>query len=213
MNCKLVGGQKEEGIIVGNLYDKYGSSNPIIKWLMGGFESALSEFVAKASPGSIHEVGCGEGYWVTRWKKQGLSARGSDFSQKCIELARENATRQELPTSLFEQCNIYDLDADRHSADLVVCSEVLEHLEDPEAGLQALQRIVRQHIILSVPREPIWCLMNLARGKYVTKGGNTPGHINHWSKKSFLDLVSKYFDIVETRCPLPWTIVRCTSHC
>lgn len=209
MNVRISGGAKENGIVVGNAYDKYGSRNPIVRWMMGGFESALSEFVAKASPTAIHEIGCGEGYWVLRWTEQGMIARGCDFSTHVIKLARENAAGRGLLPSLFEARSIYDLEADRDGAELVVCCEVLEHLEHPDAGLQALQRVVGQHLIVSVPREPLWRALNLARGKYIADWGNTPGHIQHWSKGNFIRLVSKYFEVLEVKSPLPWTMLLC----
>lgn len=209
MSIKIAGGAKENGVVIGNSYDKYGSTNPIVKWMMKGFESTLSDFVSKAAPESIHEIGCGEGYWVLRWNEQGLSAKGCDFSKDVIKIARENAINRGLPTSLFESRSIYDLDAVQDSVDLVVCCEVLEHLENPEAGLQALQRVTKQHLIVSVPQEPLWCALNLARGKYIKHWGNTPGHIQHWSESAFVQLVSKYFEIVEIRSPLPWTMLLC----
>jgi len=206
---RIAGGTKENGIVVGNTYDKYGSRNPIVKLMMAGFESALSELVVKASPTAIHEIGCGEGYWVLRWTEQGMAARGCDFSTHVIELARENAAGRCLSLSLFEARSIYDLEAGGDSADLVVCCEVLEHLEHPEAGLQALQRVVGRHLIVSVPREPLWGALNLARGKYISDWGNTPGHIQHWSKGGFICLVSKYFEVIEVKSPMPWTMLLC----
>lgn len=209
MSIKIAGGAKENGIVIGNAYDKYGSRNPIVKWMMNGFESALSYFVTKAAPQSIHEIGCGEGYWVLAWNEQGLAARGCDFSKNVIDLARENSIARGLSPSIFEPRSIYDLDANHDSADLVVCCEVLEHLENPEAALEALQRVAKQYLIISVPQEPLWCALNLARGKYITRLGNTPGHIQHWSKRGFIQMVSQYFEIVETKSPLPWTMLLC----
>lgn len=206
---RISGGLKEDGIVVGNAYDKYNSKNPIVRKIMAGFDNSLSELVAKAQPTSIHEVGCGEGFWVMRWREQGLNARGSDFSTQAIDIARANATERNLPSSVFEARSIYDIERGRDSADLVVCCEVMEHLEHPEQGLQALQRIVGRHLILSVPREPIWCALNLARGKYIGDFGNTPGHIQHWSQKGFISLVSRYFDVLEVKSPLPWTMLLC----
>jgi 2-polyprenyl-3-methyl-5-hydroxy-6-metoxy-1,4-benzoquinol methylase len=212
MSVKISGGLKENGIVVGNAYDKYGSRNPVVRWMMNGFESALSDLVARAAPDAIHEIGCGEGYWVLRWNEQGITARGCDFSTQVIELARENATRREFSSSLFEARSIYNLESGRDSADLVVCCEVLEHLENPEAALKALQRVVGRYLIVSVPREPLWCTLNLARGKYLAQWGNTPGHIQHWSKGKFISLVSKYFDVIEVRSPLPWTMLLCAPR-
>jgi 2-polyprenyl-3-methyl-5-hydroxy-6-metoxy-1,4-benzoquinol methylase len=212
MSIKIAGGAKEDGISIGNTYDKYGSRNPIVKWMMNGFSNALSDLAVKTKPESIHEIGCGEGYWVLRWNEQGLTARGCDFSKNVIEIARENAINRRLPTSLFNSRSIYDLDAEQDSADLVVCCEVLEHLENPEAGLQALQRVTRRNLIVSVPQEPLWCALNLARGKYIAHWGNTPGHIQHWSKRGFIKLVSNYFEVIETRSPLPWTMLLCQPY-
>jgi 2-polyprenyl-3-methyl-5-hydroxy-6-metoxy-1,4-benzoquinol methylase len=209
MKIKISGGAEENGIVTGNAYDKYGSKNPIVKWMMQGFESSLSNFVSKAGPQSIHEIGCGEGYWVLKWTEQGLNARGCDFSKTVIEIARENAAGRGWSPSIFESRSIYDLAAAKDSADLLVCCEVLEHLEDPEAGLRALQSLTSKHLIVSVPREPLWCALNLARGKYITQLGNTPGHLQHWSKQSFIRLVSRYFEIVDTSSPLPWTMLLC----
>ena len=208
-SVEVAGGATENGMVIGNTYDKYGSRNPVVQRLMRGFESALADFVAASAPQSIHEIGCGEGHWVLRWNETGLRARGCDFSGKIIDIARANAGRRGLPATLFEARSIYDLDARHDGADLVVCCEVLEHLQHPAKALEALGRVVGRHLIVSVPREPLWRALNLARGKYVRRLGNTPGHLQHWSSAGFIHLVSEYFDIVEVRNPLPWTMLLC----
>jgi hypothetical protein len=85
----------------------------------------------------------------------------------------------------------------------------MEHLEQPQRALQALQRITTSDLILSVPREPLWRVLNLARGKYVPALGNTPGHLQHWSRRGFISLASRFFDVVEVVSPLPWTMLHC----
>ena len=209
---KISGGLKEDGIVVGNAYDKYGARNPIVQWIMQGFDHALNELVTLSAPRSIHEVGCGEGYWVLRWLNDGIEARGSDFSEKVIGIARANAMATPAAQARFRQCSIYDLQAGRDSADLLVCCEVLEHLEDPEAGLRALARVASGDVILSVPREPIWRILNMARGRYLASLGNTPGHIQHWSRGRFIALVERHFEVVEVRTPLPWTMLLCRAR-
>mgnify|MGYP001222751036 CR=1 FL=1 len=208
---KIAGGITERGVIAGNTYDKYGSHNPVVRWVMRGFELALDELIGKVNPRSIHEVGCGEGYWVLRWSERGILVRGSDFSSKVIELAQANAMDRGLSRHLFRTCSIYDLKPEQDAAELVVCCEVLEHLERPEDGLMALQTIARPYLITSVPREPLWSVLNMARGKYLTDFGNTPGHIQRWSRRAFIRLVSHYFDVLEVRTPLPWTMLLCRS--
>src|ERR1041384_7752783 len=59
-----------EGTVTGNTYDKYGSTNPVVKKLMAGFESTLAELFAKAAPQSLLDVGCGEGVLTHQWATQ-----------------------------------------------------------------------------------------------------------------------------------------------
>lgn len=206
---KISEGLHENGVIIGNNFDKYNSKNPIVRWIMKCFDNALSSLITQVTPRSIHEVGCGEGYWVLNWNQQGIKARGSDFSEQVVKLARENAKNCDLSPNIFSVRSIYDIGPEKDSADLIVCCEVLEHLEDPVAGLKALQRVATDYVILSVPHEPIWRILNLIRGKYFTSFGNTPGHIQHWSKKAFVVFISSYFDIIEIKSPMPWTMILC----
>jgi len=171
--------------------------------------NAIDDLVKKAAPKSIHEIGCGEGYWVLHWNQQGIDARGSDFSQQVIDLARKNAEQKGFPAEKFYVKSIYDINPEQDSADLVVCCEVLEHLERPNEALGALRKIVNNSLILSVPKEPLWRFLNMLRGKYLLKYGNTPGHIQQWSKSGFIQLVSRHFEIVEVKTPFPWTMVLC----
>ena len=204
---KISRGLKEDGVVAGNNFDKYGSKNPIVKKIMRGFDESLYSLVESVSPSTIHEVGCGEGFWVINWLRKGITVHGSDFSSYIIDIAKENACAAGEDPSVFSVKSIYDLDENTDKAELIICCEVLEHLDNPRAGLEALRRITSSHIILSVPREPLWCGLNLARGKYITNLGNTPGHIQHWTKKMFLILVSNYFSIIDIRSPIPWTMV------
>ncbi|HEY4093124.1 MAG TPA: class I SAM-dependent methyltransferase [Luteibacter sp.] len=208
MGHKVAGGVvDEQGLVIGNTYDKYGSRNFVVKQLMAGFHDALDDLVGAANPSAIYEVGCGEGYWIAQWWSRGLAASGCDISPEVVALARENTAAMGLSPDTFEVRSIYDVRGSRAAGELVVCCEVLEHIDDPERGLRALRDIASGYIILSVPREPLWRVLNMVRGKYVTKLGNTPGHIQHWSSGSFRKLVEQYFDVIEVRAPLPWTMV------
>ena len=62
-------------------------------------------------------------------------------------------------------------------------------------------------LLVSVPREPLWRALNMARGAYLKDLGNTPGHLNHWSKRGFVQLLSRYGNVVEARSPFPWTML------
>jgi len=92
--------------------------------------------------------------------------------------------------------------------DVATAIEVLEHVPDPEHAVAEMARCARGgHVLVSVPREPLWRGLNMARGAYWRDLGNTPGHVNHWSKRSFTDLLSRHGEVVEARSPFPWTML------
>ena len=209
---KISGGRSEQGVVFGNTFDKYGSRNPIVRRMMRGFTRRLEGYVDRAAPASIHEVGCGEGYWGLRWARRGVPYRGTDVSAGAIEYARANADGGGLDPRVFSVRSVYDLSPDTDRADLVVCCEVLEHLEDPRAALARLTSAADRHLILSVPREPLWRALNVLRGAYLSDFGNTPGHVQHWSRRAFVRFVSAAaaaFEVVDQCAPLPWTLLLC----
>jgi SAM-dependent methyltransferase len=196
------------GIEGGNLYDKYGTTNPIERRLVGGFLGSVLELAARSGARDAHEIGCGEAELTIRLAAAGMAIRGSDVSADAIDEARVRvaASGESVP---LEIKGVADLDPVADSAELIVCCEVMEHLADPDAALGALADLARPWLLASVPREPIWRALNLARGKYLSRAGNTPGHLNHWSKRAFLRFLGTRFDVVEVRTPLPWTMALC----
>jgi hypothetical protein len=70
-----------------------------------------------------------------------------------------------------------------------------------------MARVARRHLLVSVPREPLWRALNMARGAYLREFGNTPGHLNHWSRRSFEALLGRYGQVQEARSPFPWTML------
>ena len=197
--------QTEGGILIGNQLDKDQVTNPVARKMVAGFDADLATLVQAARPASIHEVGCGEGRLSRRLHAlTGRSIRASDFSQ---ELITENTARNDAGV-LYVARSVYELQPAEDRADLIVCCEVLEHVERPADALETLRGLGAAHYILSVPREPLWRMLNLARGKYPGALGNTPGHLNHWSRRGFVHFLAQGGFRVE-RCllPLPWTMV------
>jgi 2-polyprenyl-3-methyl-5-hydroxy-6-metoxy-1,4-benzoquinol methylase len=192
----------------GNVYDKYGTSNPVARRLMAGFMSQLDELVERTGATEAHEVGCGEGELAIRLAKRGIRMRGTDAFPQVLEEARRRAGAAGVEID-FEATPVEELDPEPHGAELIVCCEVLEHLDDPDRALDVLAGLARPWLIASVPREPLWRALNLARLSYVGDLGNTPGHLNHWSKRDFVRFLTRRFEVTEVRSPTPWSMVLC----
>jgi ubiquinone/menaquinone biosynthesis C-methylase UbiE len=190
-------------IPTGNTYDKYASTNPVERLLMAGFFAALDAALPADPPATVLEVGVGEGEVSARVRERWPDATvvGADLPDD--ELAA--AWRQRGMTGLF--ADIARLPFPAKTFDLVLAIEVLEHVPDPDAALAELARLARGHLVLSVPREPIWRVANMARGKYLGALGNTPGHIQHWSRRGFVAQVGAHVDVVTVRTPFPWTMI------
>jgi 2-polyprenyl-3-methyl-5-hydroxy-6-metoxy-1,4-benzoquinol methylase len=194
------------GVITGNTYDKYGSSNPLVRRMMSGFERSLDELLDLAAPRSLLDVGCGEGVLVHRWARRLGEGRlvGIDLEEDSIQAGWQQHQAPNLEYRVMRAENLPFADAEFELASAI---EVLEHVPDPQHTLSEMARCAGRHLLVSVPREPLWRMLNMARGAYWPALGNTPGHLNHWSKRSFIELLSRQGEVVEVRSPFPWTML------
>ena len=196
----------DDGIVTGNTYDKYGSTNPLVRRMMDGFEGALDELLAAAEPRSLLDVGCGEGVLVHKWAQRLGEARvvGIDLEERSIQAGW---AQRKAPNLEYRVMRAENLPFSGNEFDVVTAIEVLEHVPDPEHTLAEMARCAERRLLVSVPREPLWRMLNMARGAYWSDLGNTPGHLNHWSKRSFAQLLSRYGEVAEARSPFPWTML------
>ncbi len=183
---------------------KYSKAGTIGSKLIHNFYKKVDDLLSNVQINKALEVGCGHGY-STHYLTKSLGSdciEASEFDESMIPDAKARN-----PELRITQESIYELKREDNSFDLVLALEVLEHLESPQIALKELKRVTSRYCIVSVPREPLWRFLNMARGKYLGAFGNTTGHINHWSKKDFIHLVSRYFNIIAVVNPLPWTIL------
>lgn len=191
--------------VVGNFEDKYASRNPIARRLVAGFLDAVTELYVRAGPRgkTVLEVGCGEGKLATHLIRHAPTP--ARYLATDVSL---DAIRGELdPPIETAIASAYELPFASASFDVVVCCEVLEHLDQPARGLAEVARVARERVLISTPWEPVWRAMNVARGKYLRELGNTPGHVQHFSRAALERLAATRLDIHEVRRPLPWTVI------
>jgi len=195
-----------EGTVTGNTYDKYGSTNPVVRRLMAAFERALDELFSEADPASLLDVGCGEAVLTHEWAKRLGDRRvvGIDLDDPLLHAEWE---KRQAPNLTYQVMKAENLPFADDEFDVASAIEVLEHVPDPEHTVAEMARVASGWLLVSVPREPLWRGLNIARGAYVKDLGNTPGHLNHWSKRSFVKLLSQHGDVVQARSPFPWTML------
>lgn len=183
---------------------KHTNNNPVQKLLVNNFYKILVSLAKKTNPETILDAGCGEGFSINQLtiNKVGKKLEGVDDSEIALSLGKKL-----FPYLHFKKGNVYNLPYKNNSFDLVVCTEVLEHLNNPRKALTEAMRVSKKYVIVSVPNEPFFMLANFLRGKNIAHLGNDPGHINHWSFLSFRKLLNvKGLKIKNIKYPFPWII-------
>ena len=190
----------------GNI-EKYESKNSLKRKMVNNFHhkmlTIIKDIMDKDTP-HILDAGCGEGFFTTKVQEALPSADivGCDGAQEALDIAQKMC-----PNIHFEIANLYELPYADHSFDLVICSEVLEHLQDPSVALKELCRVGKK-VLITVPHEPWFRLGNLLALHNVTRLGDPIDHINHWTFKGF----EKFISSRVSQTPLafdksfPWSI-------
>ncbi len=184
-------------------FSKYSTTHIVEQALVRGFLRTFDDAVPDIEPRTVLEVGVGEGMIAQRVRDRFPEALVVVLDLPDPQLA--NAWRNRGLRGVFADAS--HLPFRHRSVDLVVGIEVLEHLVDPFQALSEMARVCRSHAVLSVPLEPLWRVGNMLRGRYWARLGNTPDHLQHWTRRRFRSFVSLRFRIERMLRPFPWTLV------
>jgi 2-polyprenyl-3-methyl-5-hydroxy-6-metoxy-1,4-benzoquinol methylase len=186
---------------------KYQNRNPVHRKLIQRFVQTLHGLFIEANPiESVLEIGVGEGFLSGY-----LSEKFPEKRFTGIDLREEDVMRLRrlFPAIRARAASVYELEAavgKDAPFDLILCCEVLEHLEDPARALDQMLALRPRRLLLSVPHEPFFMLSNLLRGKNVTRFGNDVEHINHWGTGSFRKLLETRLSILQLTTSYPWIL-------
>jgi ubiquinone/menaquinone biosynthesis C-methylase UbiE len=171
--------------------------------LVARFRDAVVARVATGGPDSVLEVGCGQGWLLARIAETlpDTALHGLDVRADAIEYAARLVPEASLTVGDGASLPYPD-----RSFAVVVCSQVIEHVEDPVRVLAEIRRVGKGHAVISVPHEPWFWAANLARGKYLPTLGNCPGHIHHYTSRSLARLLRTQFSSAEVSTSFPWLV-------
>lgn len=183
---------------------KYRSKNPLQRELIRRFVAKVHALFLEAGPvESVLEVGVGEGF-LSGYLSEKLPEKaftGVDVREE--DLAR---LRRKFPRISTERADIYEVGKLPGRYDLVICAEVLEHVDDPDRALAALVSLRPKHLLLTVPHEPWFLLSNLLRGKNLSRLGNDPEHLQLFTSGRFRALLERHLTLERTTKSYPWLL-------
>jgi ubiquinone/menaquinone biosynthesis C-methylase UbiE len=199
-------------LVAGNVFEKYKTTNPVYRYLVDRFIGGVAGIVRKRSPQRVLDVGCADGELASRVLFSGTVGRDDSYVGMDLSDEQVATAQSRFPGRTFVCGNACEIPYADKSFDMVMALEVLEHLDEPEKAMREITRVARNVVVVSVPWEPLWRVLNLCRLKYVLALGNTPGHKQHFSRTGIRNLVGRFCDIETDLRPIPWTILAGTPR-
>ena len=198
-------------VVIGNHTQKYTAKNPAIRWLTARWVDRLRgllDQIAADSAGAgtrALEVGCGEGVIA-----QELTTRWPSVTALDLPDAGLRAHWRDRPGPGYLHADAHRLPFSDHQFDVVVAAEVLEHLPDPERGLAEIARVGRGTCCSRSPASRSSAAATCSPAGTSATWATRPGHLNHWSTRSFVRFVSTVAEVRAVTKPFPWTVVWAT---
>lgn len=168
-------------------------SNNLRKWEYGNglYQRALHRYLDSfgaqllgTGARNVLDAGCGEGFVHRGMLSRGYrgSWTGVDVSAGAVDFARAAS-----PEAAWRVGDLRALPDATGAFDLVLCSQVLEHVPEPERVRDELARVSAKWLLISVPLEPLFrriCALTIKLGV-----GEDPGHVNFWTPDAFRDFL------------------------
>lgn len=155
-----------------NPYDKHLGYRSVLLDAGPRFYMRTRHMLKYFPPSSEHiiDIGCGDGFFLELMAKKGFIADGIDGSAEAVKLCKE---RLGASAGIIECCFIDEFKPDK-SYDLLLCGEVLEHIEDDESFIMQINRLaaINGILIVTVPLD-----MNLW-----SKADENAGHFRRYTK-------------------------------
>jgi ubiquinone/menaquinone biosynthesis C-methylase UbiE len=194
----------DSSVITGNYFNKHETNNVLYRFLVNGYKKKLQALMKDLPVKNGLEIGSGEGFIIDyiREVRPEIRLVGSDISPALVQGSAKS--QPYAAWNVFQGENLPFKDS---SFDLVLACEVMEHLHAPSEVFAEIKRVARRYVLISVPQEPVWRVLNMMRMKYLRDFGNTPGHYQHWSVSGIEREVEKYLRIERVETAFPWTFV------
>jgi len=203
-----------------DINEYYERSSVFIRRIEASRLRTIARMIQACAADRILEVGCGGGHVLRLFPQSDLT--GVDVSERMLDKARENLRgfRVELLKGELSHFNLPEQGFDR-----IICSEVLEHVADPEAILSEIRRLLAPdgRVVITFPNDHlIHRIKGMLRSSRLDRlpflgklaWGGDDYHLHIWRIPEMRELLARYFTIrKECFAPGRWLPVRCCFQC
>lgn len=163
----------------------YNSENPVVKFFHLGRLRAIAKQIPRSSNLKVLDAGCGEGHLlrILYEDEPGGQYYGADITEVALERARSRC-----PFARLNRTSLLHTGYPDGFFDVIVCTEVLEHIYEYQDVLRELKRILKLGglFIVTFPNEFIWTLGRFILGRRPVK---VPDHVASFVPKTMKSLV------------------------
>ena len=155
----------------------YNSKNPFVRYIHRKRLEIISKLIDNSKGLRVLEVGCGDGFVLKALESKGTELYGIDISPKRVERAKRL-----VPSAKVYEVNAETLPFENNCFNVTVCSEALEHIENPQKAVEEMIRVTKEpgDMIISVPNELNWRIARLLLLRFPLRISD---HINKFSIK------------------------------
>lgn len=184
----------------------YSSKNILVSYIHNKRLDTIVNLIPKKAGLKILDAGCGEGQLLERisksFERKGLSVElfGSDITNVALNNAKKRSNSKFFLEDL-EKLHYLD-----ESFDIIICTEVIEHVQNYKKVINELKRVLKSGgiLIISFPNEQLWNISRFFLGRKPIK---VPDHVNSFSPRDIINEVKlKVIKILNIPFGLPYFI-------
>lgn len=155
------------------------------------------EIAIKNNYKNIIDIGCGSGFKLMKYFSD-YNTIGYEVEPSITFLKSKYPDRVWVNSGESEISFNYK---DKYECDIIICADVIEHIQNPDNLLNYLKSFNTKLIIISTPCRDILCkserFKNIYGNSYYGPPVNT-SHVREWTYKELIEYLSKHFNIKES---------------
>lgn len=186
----------------------YNSPNHVVRFVHNDRQEKIINMLPINGKYKILDAGCGEGHLLEKMhnKFPYYHYYGSDITDVALASAKERCS-----FAIIQKMDLKKLEYENEFFDVIICTEVLEHIYEYETVINELIRVLKKDgiLIVSFPNELLWTLSRFILKRRPIK---VPDHVNSFTP-SLLRSKIKILQINQISFPFSFLPFSLSSGC